>query len=622
MGSNWESFPQGRDVGQGQLIDDLSITHGRHTIKIGENFRRNRVSDFGLLAGTNGTYQFGSLTDFANGVTDANFGSYYYQSFTNITTAHVRLYNIGVYAQDEWAVAKNVKITFGLRLDRTGNPECVDDCFSRLTSPFTSSTFQKGADIPYNQSIDTGLSNAYYNVDAVVPQPRVGIVWSPKGGTHSMVVRAGFGLFADLAPAFLVSNLFHNAPYPYSAVVLNGDEVGLASDPNSAAAAAQSQFNAFKTGFFNGATLAQLGAEVPGFGPFSYYSIDQHFSTPTYAEWSFEIEQPIGDKNVVVATYSGNHGYNLLVQNPFGNATFYPTQGSAASFAGVPSVSPDPRFLGVTEISNQGISNYDGLTIQFRRAFSHGFQGQINYTWSHALDDVSNGGSGLQFGYNTNLSNTLLNPNVSANYGNSDYDIRHSLQGDMVWDTPWKFGNRALNYALGSWSLSGKLFLRSGMPENITDTLIAYDFDSTLPVGTTYGNALLPTAVTTIPHSCGTAAVNGATPCLTQSMFLPAGTESGFGNIGRNSLYGPGYFNVDSSLYKSFPITERMKFTIGVSAYNLFNHPHFAAPYSNIASGAVGGIYSTVEEPTSAYGAFQGSVVTGRVAVLTAKFVF
>jgi outer membrane receptor protein involved in Fe transport len=226
MGSNWESFPQGRDVGQGQLIDDLSITRGRHTLKVGENFRRNRVSNFGLLQGTTGTYQFGALGDFAGGVTDATYNSYYNQSFTSIATAHIRLYNIGVYAQDEWAVAKNFKLTFGLRLDRTGNPVCADDCFSRLTAPFSSSSLQKGASVPYNQSIDTGLSNAYYSVDSVVPQPRVGVVWSPQGSSNPMVIRGGFGLFADLAPAFLVSSLFHNAPYPYSAVILNGDEVG------------------------------------------------------------------------------------------------------------------------------------------------------------------------------------------------------------------------------------------------------------------------------------------------------------------------------------------------------------------------------------------------------------
>lgn len=616
MGSNWASFPQGRDVGQGQLIDDLSITRGRHTIKVGENFRRNRVSDFGLLSGTIGQYSFGSLGDFASGVTNANFGSAYSQNFTNITTAHIRLYNIGVYAQDEWAATKTIKVTFGLRLDRTGNPQCLDNCFSRLTSPFTSSSFQKGADIPYNQSIDTGLGSAYYSVDSVVPQPRVGVVWSPKGGANSMVIRAGFGLFADLAPAFLVSNLFHNAPYPFSSYVNGGQEVGLASDSNSAAAQAQNEFNAFKTGFFGGQTLAQLEAAVPGFGPFGYNSIDQKFTTPTYAEWSFEIEQPIGAKNVLVATYSGNHGYNLLVQNGFANAAAL-----GGPFNGIPSAQPDPRFLSVTELSNQGISNYNGLTIQYRRAFSKGFQGQISYTWSHALDDVSNGGSGLQIGYNSQLFSTLANPTVRANYGNSDYDVRHNVTADFVWDTPWKFSNRGLNYLLGNWSLSSKFFIRTGMPESLTDTLLPNIFQGTVNVGSTYGG-MIPTAVSAVPHYCGTASVNLATPCLSQSMFLPAGTEPGFGNIGRNTLFGPGYFNIDTSLYKNIPITERLKFTIGASAYNLLNHAHFAPPYPDVRSGAVGDIYLTVEEPTSAYGAFQGSVVTGRVMVLTGQFRF
>ena len=616
MGSSWDNFPQGRDVGQGQIIDDLSITRGRHTIKVGENFRRNRVSDFGLLSGTTGTYSFGSLTDFVNGVTDPNFGSAYTQTFTNITTAHIRLYNIGVYAQDEWAAAKNLKVTFGLRLDRTGNPVCTDNCFSRLVAPFNSPSFQTGASIPYNQSIDTGLGNAYYSVDSIVPQPRVGVVWSPGGTDKSMVIRAGFGLFADLAPSFLVSNLFHNAPYPFSADVLNGSQVGLASDPSSAAAAAQNEFNAFKTGFFGGQTLAQLEAAVPGFGPPGYFSVDQHFSTPTYAEWSFEIEQPIGDKNVLVATYSGNHGYNLLAADGWLNAAAL-----GGTFAGVPSAQPDPRFLSVTQLNNNGISNYDGLTVQYRRAFSHGFQGQINYTWSHALDDISNGGSGLPFSFSSQVYTTLPNPNIKESYGNSDYDIRHNVTGDFVWDMPFKFGNRLLDNVLGNWSLSSKLFVRTGMPESYFDTLLPNLFEGTLNVGSIFGG-LPPTAVTALPTHCGDAAVNGAVPCASQSMFLPAGTETTFGNVGRNTLYGPGYFNIDSSLFKNVSITERFRLTIGASAFNLLNHAHFAPPFLDVASGAIGGIYGTVEEPSSAYGAFQGAAVTGRVMVLTAKLRF
>ncbi|HUB82672.1 MAG TPA: carboxypeptidase regulatory-like domain-containing protein [Bryobacteraceae bacterium] len=611
MGSNWGVFPQGRDVGQGQLIDDLSITHGRHNIKVGENYRYDRVSDFGLLTGTTGAYSFNSLTDFATGVTDPNYFSNYFQKFDSITTAHSRLYNIGVYAQDEWAAMSNLKITFGLRLDRTGNPQCVDNCFSRFNAPFDSSSFQKGADVPYNSSIQTGLSSAYYAVDSVVPQPRVGIVWSPKGDNNT-VLRGGFGLFADLPPAFLIGNLYNQAPYPFGATIANGASVGPVTAAGSAPANALAEFTAFKTGFFGGQTLAQLNNSVPGgFSPFGYFDIPSHLNTPTFAEWSFEVERRVGDKNVAVATYTGNHGYNLMLQNGFPNAAAL-----GGTFAGLPSVQPDPRFTTVTSLQTNGISNYDGLTVQFRRAFSHGFQGQVNYTWSHDLDYVSNGGSGLPFSFANNNPTNLVNPNLRFDYGNSDYDIRNSLQGDFLWDMPWKLGNKALNYALGGWTFSSKLFLRSGVPETITDSLLGNLFEGTLNA------SLTPEAIQAVPHYCGNAAVNGAANCLTSAMFLPAGTEPGFGNIGRNTLFGPGYFNIDSALFKNFDITERVKLTIGASAFNILNHAHFADPDSNVASGGLGGIYGTVEEPTSAYGAFQGSVVTGRVMVLTAKLKF
>ena len=258
-------------------------------------------------------------------------------------------------------------------------------------------------------------------------------------------------------------------PYPYSALVYQG-EVGLASDPNSAAAGALTQFNAFKSGFFSGQTLAQLQSSVPGFSPPPYFSIPQHYNTPQYAEWSFEIEQRIGTKNAFSATYSGNYGYNLLVQNGFVNA-FVNTQLFPNGFGGLPLTAPDPRFGGITELTNGGISHYDGLSLQFRRTLGWGFQGRISYTWSHALDDVSNGGSGLTFSYTS--ASGLVTPFVGGSYGNADYDVRHNLVADFLWNTPWKLPNRLLDKALNNWTVGGKIFLRSGTPFGIFDSELA-----------------------------------------------------------------------------------------------------------------------------------------------------
>jgi hypothetical protein len=158
---------------------------------------------------------------------------------------------------------KNLKVTFGLRLDRTGNPLCVDDCFSRLTAPFTSSSFQKGADIPYNQSIQTGLSNAYYSVDSVVPQPRVRRSLEPQGwrqlhrGPRRLraLRRSGPGL-PDLQPVQQRSLSVHGG---LSITARKWAPPATRTAPPRR----QNEFNAFKTGFFGGQTLAQLNNSVP-----------------------------------------------------------------------------------------------------------------------------------------------------------------------------------------------------------------------------------------------------------------------------------------------------------------------------------------------------------------------
>jgi hypothetical protein len=607
MGDNWAGFPQGRNVAQAQFSDDFSILKKNHNIKIGINLRHEDVSDHGLLQGTNGYYTFYSLADFANGVTDPNTFSNYTQNFTPLTVAHNRFLNYGVYAQDEWSVKPNLKIMLGIRLDHSSNPTCVDDCYNYLSSQFTGSSFNTG-NVAYNSVIKAGQSNAYYGVDAIVPQPRLGIVWSPLG-TNKTVIRAGIGAFADLAPGFLVASLYANAPYPYISQIYNGTAVGPA-----AASAAASQFNAFKTGFTSGATLAQLQAVDPNFAPPPYFATPQHFGTPEVIKWSFEIDQPVGLKNMIVATYAGNHGFNLLTVNGFANAYDANTT-QFATFGSLPLAPRDPMFASVTQLTNLGVSNYEGLTLQFKRALGYGFSGQIGYTYSHALDDLSNGGSGLPYNGATSLV-FQTSPNAANMYSNADYDIRHSLVADFVWDLPVKFNNHVMNSVLGGWTVSSKFYMRTGTPFSIVDSQLAGELGG----GSINGMMLATFTGSHLSANCGDSAVN--TACLNLSQFAASGTETNFGNLARNALYGPGYHDIDTTIHKRFAITERMYLQIGASAYNLFNHPNFAAPGHNIAAPGFGLITSTVTPPTSAYGAFQGSAVSGRIMVLNAKFNF
>jgi len=621
-GLGFNLFPQGRNVGQLQLTDDLSIIRGTHTIKVGENFRRNRVTDKTLLENFYGSYFFPSLADFAQGVTNLNTGSVYTQAFPSIEAAHIRFYNIGVYAQDEWNIKPNFKLTYGLRLDRTGDPLCTDNCFARFNDPFSSTALQKGIDIPYNQSITSGLPHAFPGVQSVVPQPRLGAVWSPHGSSGT-VIRGGVGLFADLPPGGLVPNIFLNTPNSYTANILNGALVGPATLSGSAPAVAAATANTFRTGFFNGYTFAQLNQalqSVGGFTPPPYYSVPNSLLSPKYVEWSFEIQQPVGAKNVLVATYSGNHGYDLLIQNGFLNG-FVNTTNFPNGFGGLPVTAPDPRFYPVTELGNQGISNYNGVTVQFRRSFTSGFQGQISYTWSHALDELSNGGN-LEYYSLFNSITLLSSPSVRNNYGNADYDVRNNLLADFIWDVPWKFSNRAMQTALGGWTLSGKFYVRSGSPFSVTDGQLLGLLSPAITANAQNGvGPLLAYALDQrVNATCGSGAVN--TPCFTASQFATPLSQTTFGNLARNYFYGPGYSDIDTSLYKKFPVTERINFTLGASAYNLLNHPNFGDPGANVAASGLGVITRTATPPTSAYGAFQGSAVSGRVLVLTGRFNF
>src|SRR5581483_8182011 len=307
------SFPTGRNVGQAQLIDDLSWSLGKHSLKFGANYRYNRVTDTSIASGAyEGTYAFSDLADFAAGqVASVNgskgLASSFSQSFPLLYAAHIRLYSLNFYLQDEWAVTKSFKLTYGMRFERDGNPSCVDKCFARMNTQFGTSGYQGGANVPYNSTITTGLSNAYQGLESMVYEPRVGFAWTPFGPSKT-VFRGGVGLFANLFAGSVASYVFNNSPNKFSPTVPSGT-VGLSADPNSALYTAISSAQAFENGFSQGYTLTQIQAGLGkvAFTPPSYYSPPSLFKAPKVWEWSFEIQQPLTAHNVLDVTYAGNH---------------------------------------------------------------------------------------------------------------------------------------------------------------------------------------------------------------------------------------------------------------------------------------------------------------------------
>jgi carboxypeptidase family protein/TonB-dependent receptor-like protein len=605
------NFPQGRNVTQYQVIDDLSINRGNHTVKFGMNFRRNDISDFGNQNFAGGQVTFQSVTDFANGVLNGANGGQYLQQFTNFPENPIAIYSLGLYAQDEWSIRRNLKLTVGLRADRNSNAVCQTNCFSRLAVPFDQ--LDHDVNIPYNQIIQTNQHRAFSDLQSVALQPRIGISWSPFG--RNTVIRAGAGLFSDLYQGVLVSDIELNSPtlnaFTLSGHALNNTPVapgvtfGTTPDVQTSAVNSNAAFNA---GFASGATLASLST-VPGFAPPTYFSTDK-IKNPTYVKWNVEIQQALGSKTSFDMNYVGTHGYDELIFN--GSANAY----NAGANLPLPSSAPDARFGQIFLLSPHGVSNYAGLITSLTRRAGYGFSGQLNYTWSHALDDVT----GLpNTPYNFLQPTFQLNPNnLRQNYGNSDSDIRHNLTATYVWELPYKFQNRLLEETAGGWSISGIFFARSGLPYSVYDTNVAA---GNIPAAFGIFATLLPGQ--SLP-SCGTPGTNPGDPhaCLSSSMFVPSGTETGLGSPNRNYFRGPSYFDTDTSLMKNFNIGERVRFSMGANFYNILNHPHFALPQNNLAAGTFGQFFATAPQPTSIYGAFQTAGVTGRLVQIVGKLTF
>ncbi len=612
------NFPQGRNVTQYQFVDDFSMTKGKHTWKFGVNYRRNDVTDFDYGVFTSGE-AITSVDSFFNGNTDV-----FIQNFPTRFSQPIALYGIGFYAQDEWRVTNKLKVTLALRLDHNSNPVCQTNCFSELGVPFTSLTHD--VNVPYNQAIQTGLHQAYPSTDFVVWQPRLGFTYSPFSNNKT-VIRGGVGIFGDSFPAFLVDNFSSNPPVLNQFVVTGalspasgGNVFQLASGSNTA----------FVNGFSSGGTLASITAAAPFFSPPTITSSDPSIRQPRYQEWNLQIEHDLGWNTVVSVNYVGNHGIFEAVLNNGLNA-FNDPASSGITVTGLPLTAPDPRFSTVTQVQSIAVSNYNGLVTSARHAFNRGFSFQVNYTWSHALDEISNGGL-LPFNFNTNTS--ILNPvnpfNIRQNYGNADYDVRNYFSANYVWSDAFRhLFKGGPNVLLSGWTFSGTIFSRSGLPFSVID-------GNTTGVlnGQNYGGTILANVVG--PGTAGSCGRPNATPDpVTGNPPPPCLNFGGFAsptdintNQARNQFRGPNFFDTDLTVMKYTKLGERANLGVGVQFFNLFNHPNFDQPVGDIAAGdpAVGGsfgtIVSTVNTPTSILGSFLGGNASPRLIQIKAELKF
>jgi hypothetical protein len=631
LGYDLAAWPEGRRVTQYQIVDDYSYIHGAHDLKFGVNWHRNDVTDADMGMGTIGDSAAETLASFF-----AGYGVSYTQSFPTRLSEPVDVYGLDLYAQDEWAVKRNLKLTLGLRAEHNSNPTCVTNCFSRFDNSFMDISH----DImqPYNQALITGLHQALMNYTNIRWEPRFGFAWTPLGSNHSTVIRGGIGIFSDIFPATIADDFMRNAPVDNTFTAGPAPLLPTATGSQTALVAAAN--SSFLSAYGSGGTLGSITATNPLFVPPNLYTPDRQIRYPEYQEWNLQLQQGIGQKMSVSIGYVGNHGIfepyvnggqNAYCNSPATPLTNFPTAtpctGSSvsalgvttATFAGLPALPLDQRFGTIYEVESGAVSNYNGLTASLTRRFSQ-VQVQLNYSWSHALDEISNGGF-LPFNLSTNWS--VLGPQNPFNlrqydYGNADYDTRHVLSANYVWSVPHYKGWVG---RLTDWTLSGTLFYRTGLPFTVVDptdfgVLNAYNYNvigGSAP--TLFANYPAGT-----PVSCSRSAA--ITPCFTASMFSPA--TSGFGVQRRNQFYGPNYFDTDFTAMKNFklPISEASVFSVGLQFFNLFNHANFDQPNQYLGSPTFGLITHALGPPTTMFGSFLGGDASPRIVQIKAQFSF
>lgn len=622
----YSTWPQGRNVTQYQVSDDYGMQKGSHNMKFGVSFRRNDLTDYtpGGFFSAIPEAIFATQSSFATGNVDT-----FEQGFATRPTQPLAIYSLGLYAQDEWAIRQSLKVTLSLRAQHNSNPVCQTNCFALLDGPFTDISHDPTQ--PYNQAIHSGLHQAFPSYESISWEPRIGFAWQPMGRGNT-VIRGGFGLFSDVFPGTVATSFDTNSPLKNTFFTTGLLAPGVAGSAQSAAMADNA---AFAAGFASGLNFGQIQASLPpgAFSPPAFTNPNSGIRYPKYEEWNFEVQQALGQKNSLSLNYVGNHGYDLAATNAGLNGYCDPVvcapslnlPTGATSFLGLPSAPLDTRFSTVTEVGNYGVSNYNGLTASFTRRVSSSFQLQASFTWSHALDDVSNGGF-LPFNLGTNASVlTPQNPYCFKcyNYGNADYDARRQFNATYLWHTP-KLHNFFLN-AIADWTISGTFFYRTGLPFTAID-----GSDSGTLAGFNYGDTIFANS-NVGPLSCSSSAVANAfvttNPCMSPTQFTTPIDASGvfsFGNQRRNQIYGPSYFNTDLSLMKNFrfPGWESAELQVGAQAFNVLNHPNFDQPVADITNSQFGFINRTVATPTSIFGSFLGADASPRALQIRAQLRF
>ena len=591
--------PEGRSDLTWHATDIVSYNRGAHQFRFGGEVRQAHVNEFYHRRGTGkftfdgsqGPWPVCNQTDATqklicqdkNALSDFLAGDV---SSSTIAVGNperwvvVNAYNL--YFQDSWQVTKRLNLNFGMRYEYFG--------------PLHSDKKDIAVFVP-----GKGLVIQGSGIDSIFPPdrnnfaPRIGFAYQANS-KGDLVVRGGVGVFydqinmnpfLDFRPPISASQGIEGNPFgpspvsTYGANTLGQTSYNWGTGPGQAQAGGASIFPGVQK--CADPNCAALG-DPKGL---SAYSVNQNFRTPYFYNFNLQVEKGFGSAAVLQVGYVGSQARKLNIVT---NINQPQNVGGVKTFA-------FPNFGNILQLNSLGTSNYNSLQSTFRIRTWHGLSSQFGYTWSHALDEISE--------YRAVIADNANN--VKLDYGNGDYDTRHLFSANITYALPGAaWGPKILTHG---WQLSSLWVLHSGQPFDITRS--SGPFGNVNLVSNPFANLThkfnknIPGVLWINPSAF---AATGKDPVT--GLSLP-------GNVARNKYVGPSYKAVDFSVLKNIPITERVKVQLRAEMFNLFNRINFASGPGAVNSD--GTITDTIGDFNGAPGIGPGEPFNMQIA---AKIIF
>ena len=594
-----------------QLLQDFSWTKGKHTIRFGGLYDYQQINQsFGAFAqaieqlGTDAASGFGNLlsgnlTLFQVAVNpQGEFPcrrSVTGQLITNVVPSctltlpatqpsfarSYRYQDWAAYLQDSWKVTPRFTFNYGFRYEYFGvqhnNNQSLD------------SNFYFGSGSNVFQQIRNGSVQT-------VPQSPVGALWNPNYGTigprigfaydlfgnGKTSLRGGYGISYERNFGNVTFNVIQNPP-AYASVQITATTPGVPPPVVSTD----------NLGPFAGTTGSVA------LSPSSLRHVNQNIATAQTQFVSLAVDHQLARNTVLALEYSGAHGihlYDIAAFNPQGGGQAY----LGDAFDGVDYTRVNNQYTGINTRGSNGSSHYSALNIRLQTQNLHntGLSVTANYTWAHSTDDLSSTFSDSTQGASNGIGNLgYLDPrNPRLDWGSSDFDIRHRLTVAPIYELPFfKSGRGWKRQTMGGWTLVGLFTVRTGTPFSVFDTTSSLNAGAGDGIPRLVPSTPITSTSTHTPQNVGpnqytvlslpTANSNGFNPGLASPDF-PTGI-SDFGPFpanmtGRNLFRGPGAWNFDAAITKTFAITERFKLQFRAEGFDVFNHHNFYILQSNL----------------------------------------